>query len=56
MNTPKRVFALLVLVLILAGLIVTVVWVRNQLGIDSCLDQGGRWDYRRDSCDNARVT
>lgn len=26
-------------------------WVRQQLKIDSCLDNGGRWNYKDDVCE-----
>lgn len=46
MKTRKllRVTVLLVL-LVAVGL-----WLRNELGIDSCLDRGGSWDKERQMC------
>ena len=38
-------FALLVIV-------AAAIWFRNFLAVDSCLDNGGRWDYERRECDH----
>lgn len=37
------------------ALIVTIgLWVKNQIEIDSCLDLGGRWDYKNNECEKHR--
>lgn len=51
MNSIKLVTAVLVLSLFLAGLLAFFLWIRTPLAIDRCLDQGGRWDYAKESCE-----
>lgn len=31
--------------------VVLIVWGRTQLKIDSCLDNGGRWNYEQGVCE-----
>jgi hypothetical protein len=39
------------IVLFVAALAVLGIWGRKQLRIDSCLDQGGRWNYDQATCE-----
>ena len=41
------VFAVLLIMLIIGS-----IWLRTQLQIDSCLDGGGRWNYKNGICDS----
>lgn len=47
----KRVRAALLLVAILLALAVSVQWVRKELAIDRCHDQGGRWNAAAALCE-----
>lgn len=40
--------------LALAALLACGRWVWHQVGIDRCLDHGGRWDAQRSVCEGAR--
>ena len=42
----KVVVALVVLLVVLVGL-----WLYKQLKIDSCLDDGGRWNEQQSACE-----
>lgn len=53
MEQVKRAIAFVTLTALLAAFVALLVWVRTQLAIDSCLDQGGRWSYTRDVCEVA---
>jgi hypothetical protein len=53
-NLMERVIAILALFVALAGLVTGGRWVVDQLQIDSCLDHGGRWDYKRSACQGDR--
>jgi hypothetical protein len=33
------------------GVILSVVWFQGQIEIDSCLDNGGRWNYEQKNCE-----
>ena len=46
-------------ILVIGGLYVGVLFMLHDfnpdfLGIDSCLDGGGRWDYEKRTCDHGR--
>jgi hypothetical protein len=41
----------IIVILIIAAFAVLGVWGREQLKIDRCLDQGGRWNYERSACE-----
>jgi hypothetical protein len=40
--------------LIVGAALIAVQWLRHQLAIDDCLDDGGRWDYDRNVCEGRR--
>jgi len=44
---------ILVWTLLLAVLVALVLWTRNEVQTDSCLDRGGSWDAERHRCDGA---
>jgi len=46
--SPKKLIVLFVLLILL---IVGGIWLRDQLQIDSCLDNGGRWNYEYSGCE-----
>jgi len=43
----KKIIVGLIIVFMLAASI----WVRNFLAVDSCLDEGGRWNYELGECE-----
>lgn len=47
MSVKKIALGVLMIVLVVA----LVYWARNYLQIDSCLDQGGRWNYEKSVCE-----
>lgn len=53
MEPVKLAIAFLTLAALLAAFITLLIWVWTQFGIDSCLDQGGRWNYAYDICEDA---
>jgi len=44
---------LLSFMFLLALLVLFVLWLRNEVRIDSCLDRGGRWDDSKQLCEGA---
>jgi hypothetical protein len=38
--------------LLVGFLAIAIYWVRGQLVIDSCLDNGGRWNYKENMCES----
>ncbi len=47
---PRR---LALFIFVLSVLVMLGLWVRNEMKIDSCLDRGGKWDERRQTCEGA---
>ena len=47
MNLKKWIIA----VILALGVILSVAWIRGQIKIDSCLDNGGRWNYEQKVCE-----
>ena len=47
MNLKKWILA----VILALGVILSVAWIRGQIKIDSCLDNGGRWNYEQKVCE-----
>jgi hypothetical protein len=41
----------IILVIIICVFVTAGFWLRNQFRIDSCLDQGGRWNYEAGECE-----
>jgi len=41
---------LIFLVLFLTVVFMVVIWNRDFISIDICLDHGGRWDYKNSTC------
>lgn len=41
------------LVLSIVVLIVAIIWAKQEISIDSCLDRGGRWNYEVDVCEGS---
>lgn len=41
--------------ILIAGVILLAVflfWYRDYMSVDKCLDNGGRWNYKRKACEN----
>lgn len=49
--TRKRIITGLIAVIAALAIIGTGLWLGRFLAIDSCLDDGGRWNYDRDECE-----
>lgn len=47
----KRVVAYFVLFAAVIAVIAFSFWMTQQLRIDSCLDRGGRWNYKNGNCE-----
>jgi len=47
----KKMGAIVLLIVVVAGVISAGLWVRQQLAIDSCLDNGGRWNAKLSVCE-----
>ena len=47
----KKIGAIVLLVLVIAVVISSVFWVKRELAIDSCLDNGGRWNAKLSVCE-----
>jgi len=47
----KYLFLGITVVIFIAGF-----WLRGQLQIDSCLDNGGKWDYEKKECIGSNLT
>jgi hypothetical protein len=45
----------LVITVVAALLFVAVSWVRRELAIDRCHDQGGRWNAARSACEGTHT-
>jgi len=43
----------IVLVVVAVVLIAAVVWLKRQIDIDRCLDNGGRWNYELGDCETS---
>lgn len=41
----------LMAVVVFALMVAVGAWLRHQISIDSCLDDGGRWDYKQGKCE-----
>lgn len=41
-------------VMVLIVVLIAGRWLQVTLQIDSCLDDGGRWDYEKNHCEGAR--
>jgi glucan phosphoethanolaminetransferase (alkaline phosphatase superfamily) len=47
----KRIGAVIVLVLVIAVIILAAFWIKRELAVDSCLDNGGRWNSKVADCE-----
>jgi hypothetical protein len=43
-----RTLVAIVAILVVVGV---VLWIRDLLAVDRCLDHGGRWNYDEDACE-----
>ena len=46
---------LIIVVAVIFLLLLVGIWLRQQLDIDHCLDQGGRWNYDAGMCEGANT-
>lgn len=46
----KRTKWVIFFVVTLIALALATLWIRHQLEIDACMDKGGRWDHKGDTC------
>ena len=51
----KKKYAIVLLLLIALGLLASVLWLKEQLAIDRCLDAGGRWRADKTVCEYAEA-